>query len=261
MDITEIPNEDSEPEEGKQEEETALVPVVTPTNAGQLLANAAIRAGVPIPADKLGVLQGFMDQAKYGHQARLPMECKGKACPVIKLCPLEAIGVALPFGKPCPVEGSLIEQWVQGYIDAIGIDPNEPESAIDMHMIYELAGLELMRTRAAHELSKNPDMVSEKIIGYSPHGEPVYDDKPNPALLIMEKQAKTVNKLRDALLATRKAQASVGQVSSDQSVRGANILANARIIAEKRRKGAKLHEIQEAEYEVKDESTPHTEPT
>lgn len=261
MNIINLPNEDFEPKNGKEKEETALLPIVAPTNAGQLLANAAIRAGVPIPADKLDVLQGFMDQAKYGHQARLPMECKAKQCPVIKMCPLEAIGVALPFGKPCPVEGSLIEQWVQGYIEAIGIDPSEPESAIDMHMIYELAGLELMRTRAAHELSKNPEMITEKIVGYSPQGQPIYDDKPNPAILIMEKQAKTVNKLRDALLATRKAQASVGQVSSDQSVRGANIVAQARLIAEKRRKGEKLHEIQEAEYEVKDESPPNTEST
>lgn len=261
MSIINLPNEDTEPSNEEPSKEEALLPVVAPTTAGQLLANAATKAGVSIPADKIGVLQGFMDQAKYGHQARLPMECKAKQCPVIKLCPLEAIGAALPFGKPCPVEGSLIEQWVQGYINAIGIDPNEPESAIDMHMIYELAGLELMRTRAAHELSKNPEMITEKIIGYSPQGLAIYDDKPNPALLIMEKQAKTVNKLRDALLATRKAQASVGQVTSDQSVRGANILANARIIAERRRKGDKLHEIQDVDYEIKDETTPNSEPT
>jgi hypothetical protein len=236
----------------KQVEETLPVPLERP---GGVLAQLAAEAGVVVPEDAFEALDGFMDSAKYGHQSCLPMKCKGGRCPILDLCPIAKLGLDLPVGKRCPVESALIKQWVETYLGALDIDPNSPEYAIDMHMVYELAGLELMRTRAAQHLSTEPELVKNEIVGYSPQGEPIYDDKPSMALLIMEKQGKSVNKLREGLLATRKTQAQAGQMVGDVSVRTANIQEKARKILEARQAGGKIGDVKtvDADFEVKDD--------
>jgi hypothetical protein len=239
----------SEDETSSQESSKVSLPL---TNGGGLLFDLAKAAGVEIPAEQFGALDAFMDHARYGHQASLPMKCKGTSCPILDLCPLHKMKATLPIGKTCPVEGALVGQWVETYLGALDINPTDPESAIDMHMVYELAGLELLRTRAAQHLSTNPELIKREIVGFSPQGEEIWDDKPSMALLIMEKQAKTVSKLRDALLATRKAQAQVGHMAGDVSVRTANIQAKAKEILAKRLKGGNAQDVDEADYEVKE---------
>jgi hypothetical protein len=221
-------------------------------SGGGLLLDLARKAGVDISPEQFGALDSFMDHARYGHQASLPMKCKGLGCPILDLCPLHKLKAQLPIGKVCPVEGALVGQWVETYLGALDINPEDPESAIDMHMVYELAGLELLRTRAAQHLSTNPEIIKREIVGFSPQGAEIWDDKPSMALLIMEKQAKTVSKLREGLLATRKAQAQVGQISGDVSVRTANIQAKAKEIMAKRLKGGNAHDVEDIDFEVKE---------
>ncbi|RMG66900.1 MAG: hypothetical protein D6710_12005 [Nitrospirae bacterium] len=218
---------------------------------GHFLAKHAEDAGVTIPADKLSIIHGFMDRAKFGHQAALPMVCRGNKCPLINVCPLKEAGLDLPVGKKCPVEKSVIEQWVFRTMESLDIDPDDPEYAVDMDMVYELAGIELLRMRLAASLAEEPDVYREKIVGYSPQGDPIYDDKPNMSLLLLEKYSKVVAKLRDQLVATRKSQAQVGKLAGDKSVRSANILEKAKRIAERR---ASSRDIEDAEIiEVKDD--------
>lgn len=254
-DTANLPRDDGNnlPEPAPEEEKALakLPDIEIPSTGGELLASIAQNVGVEIPADKMSVLELFMKKVKYGHQAALAMVCKGLSCPVINMCPLHAIEAELPVGKPCPVEGALIEQWVKLYTESLGIDPDKTEDAIDMHMIYEIAGLELMRTRAAHELSKNPAITLEKVVGFSPQGDPMYDDKPAIPLLVMEKQAKTIAKIRDQLLATRRSQAQAGMISNDISVRAANLSEKAAKILEQRNKDS----ARDAEFEVKNENT------
>jgi len=242
-------SDDEEPEE----EVVSRLPVVATTPALNLLVNAATTPGQALSADAELVLRGFMEAAKYGHQAALPLECKGNKCIIIDMCPLKKIGAPLPKGKPCPVEGALIQQWVIGYIESLGVDPNDPEQAVDMHMIYEAAGLELIRMRTAHYLSKEGEIIKEKIVGYSPQGAAIYADTPSMALMLMEKQSKTMSKIRESLLATRKSQAQVGNVVGDVSIKTANIMLRARELAEKRKK-----EAIEAQFEVIEDEQPET---
>jgi hypothetical protein len=152
----------------------------------------------------------------------------------------------------CPSEKAMIDMWVRKTVTSLDIDPTDPEQAVDMDMVYELAAIELLRMRAAFHLQQEPELVSEKIVGYSPQGQPIYDDKPSMALLILERQSKTVGKLREALLATRKAQAQAGQVASDHSVRTANVVAKAREKLRERREAQKVNravdEAEEAEF-------------
>jgi len=150
----------------------------------------------------------------------------------------------------CPVERSMIVKWVHKTLIALDIDPHDPENAVDMDMAMELAGMELIRYRAACHMADDPALTEERIVGYSPQGQPIYDEKPKINLLILERQAKLIGRLREQLLATRKAQAQVGRVASDVSVKAANMLQKARDLAEKRKSG---QEALDATYTVKDE--------
>jgi len=233
-------------------EEKAIKPVLADINESSLI-KLSESAGVTVPKEKYEVIEHFMARAQYGHQAALPMKCKGKSCPFIGMCPLEEAKLDLPNGKDCPVEQALIQMWVNKTIGALNIDPMDPEFAVDVDMIYELAGMELLRMRAGHHMATDPALVEEKIVGYSPQGQPIYDEKPKIALLILEKYSKVVNKLREQLLATRKSQAQAGQLAGDVSVRTANIMARAKKIAEARRSGGSIQDATfvEVENEVK----------
>lgn len=247
-------------EEPEEEPEAEIVPLPEIVNQGgtslDILVRAAKNAGVVVDVNKGAILQGFMETARYGHQSALPLECKGNQCPIIDMCPLKKIGAELPIGKQCPVEAALIEQWVNGYLQSLNIDPNDPEQAVDMHMVYEAAGLELIRMRTAHHLSKEGEVVSTKVVGYSPQGQPIYDDKPSMALLIMERQSKTMSKIREGLLATRKSQAQVGALAGDISVKTANIMNKAKALAERRRGEARDTEFKVIENDKPKTSTP-----
>jgi hypothetical protein len=240
-----VSSETSKKDEGPVE--STINDLVPLADSRDILVIAATNAGIKIPEEKLSILQGFMVRAQHGHQAALPMNCKGTSCPFIGMCPLRMADLELPVGKDCPVEQALIEGWVQKTVTALNIDAGDPEFAVDLDMVYELAGMELLRMRAGHHLAKDPSLVEEKIVGYSPQGQPIYDEKPKVALLILEKYSKVVNKLREQLLATRKAQAQAGQFAGDVSVRTANIMERARKIAETRRAGGN---ISDAEYQV-----------
>lgn len=243
--------EDEETPPKKEEKKADLVPA----DKNNPLVEHAAKAGVFLTKNNKEVVDQFFQRAKYGHQGAMPMMCKGTKCRFISMCPLAEAGEKLPLAKRCPVEGALVEIWASKLIDALDIDPNDPDYAVDMDMVYELAGLELIRNRAAVHMSDEPDLFKEKIVGYSPQGEPIYDDKLNLSLTILEKYGKRVDKLRDQLIATRQSQAKLGKLQSDSSVRAANIKERARKIAEARRAGEK---IQDADFTVKepeDEST------
>jgi hypothetical protein len=213
------------------------------------LTRLSTEVGSYISPDKLSIIDKFMERAKYGHQASLPLVCKGLACPFLRMCVLHQVGAKLPLEKPCPIEGALIEQWVQRTIAALKIDPSNEEYAVDMDMIYELAGMELIRMRAGYHLAIDGSLSEERIVGYSPQGDPIYDEKPRVSLLVLEKYSKVISKLREQLLATRKAQAQVGQIASDPSVRTANIMAKAKALINKRKDQA--NNIADASFEIK----------
>jgi hypothetical protein len=213
-----------------------------------LLSIIAKQAGCQVSTpEQLKILDDFMDSTRFGHTASLPMKCQGGSCPFLNICPLNRANMELPVGKSCPVEQAIMAQWVSNTMNALGINPNNPEDSVDINMVFELAGMELIRYRSAWHLSISPELVEERIVGYSPQGDPIYDEKPKMPLLIMEKYAKVIGKLRDQLLATRRSQAQVGKISGDLSVRAANMQAKAREIAEKRR-----GKVQDADFKVKD---------
>jgi hypothetical protein len=238
----------------EDEKPKEIIPAIEgkPADATEALIKFSQEAGVEIPAEGKEALIHFMNVSRHGHQASMPMKCKGKQCPLIDMCPLNKINAELPVGKRCPVESALVEQWISTYLTALEIDPTDPESAVDVHMVYEMAGLELIRNRTASYMADNPDMVRRDIVGYSPQGEEIWDDKPNMGWLLMEKQLKAMNKVRDALLATRKSQAQVGHLAGDVTIKTSNMLKRAKELAE-RRAAKSRGEAQEADFEIVDD--------
>ena len=182
---------------------------------GDVLIQMIQEQGIDVPADKVAELDKHMNRAKYGHQVELLLTCKGEKCPIINSCPLKKVGIEFPMGEKCPYEAALMSDWISSYIVSLDIKSDQDESAIDMFMVHELAGNELLKMRAAHKLGNEGELSQEKVVGYSPQGQPIYDDKPSQSLLILERQGRSANKLRNELLATRKAQAQVGHVSND----------------------------------------------
>lgn len=228
-----------------EEKETTVPATVSTTNS----LVARITSKTVISEDQSKILNAFIDKAIMGHQSALAMKCKGLRCHMIDICPLHKAKLTLPVNESCPVEESLMQEWVQRTLSALAIDPSLPENAVDVNMVFELAGMELIRWRASWHLHNEAALVEERIVGYSPQGEPIYDEKPKMALLISERYAKVVGKLREQLLATRRSQAQVGKVSNDVSVRGANMVAKAKEIALRRRN--KQIPV-DADFEVKD---------
>ncbi len=252
MDISELNSfEIVEDKEQPVNKDLPVAPIVT----NNLLAVAAIDSGVTISQEQLSFLDTFMANVMHGHQSSLPMVCKAEQCPFIGLCPLKQAKIKLPIGKQCTVEKAVMAQWVQVTLNALNIDPNNPENAVDISMVFELAGLEMLRYRAAWHLSTSPNLVEERIVGYSPQGDPIYAEQPKAALIVLEKYGKLVSKLRDQLLATRRAQAQVGKLSNDLSMRGAELLSKARELAEKRRQNSNTVE---AEFTIANEQSKQT---
>jgi hypothetical protein len=257
MDIFEFNDSPEEPEEEetkKEEKPKSLISLdnLTEDYSDKLAANL-VKSGVKLSEEDTSALRDFMKSARYGHQSSLAMKCQGNKCVFYKECPIVKLNLGLPLGENCPVEDALIEQWVDMYLENLGLNKEDIGNSIEIHMVYELAGLELIRRRAAKELSKD-SLVQEKIVGYSPQGQPIYDDKPSQALLILERQSKIVNKLRDSLLATPKSAAQAGQISSDISTRTANILAKTKKLVQARKDGKSIEEaeIADADFEVID---------
>lgn len=241
--IFDMPADDLEKVVEQEKKDNESKEVVKIDTKDEALVKSAEEAGMTITSEKtVKILAQFVERQKHGHQGAMSMTCKGTKCSYLSMCPLHEAGEKLPVNKRCPVENILIQMWSAKFIQALGIDMDDPEYAIDMDMVYELAGLELIRNRAACKLSDEPDIFKRDITAFSPQGAPIYDDKPNMALLILERYGKRVDKLREQLIATRQAQAKIGKISGDSSVKAARLAARAKKIIEKRMSGGSIED-------------------
>ncbi len=237
-----------------------LLPALKPATSGP--SEAVTNATEALVASTNGlsdsgkaVLANFIKNTSNGFVSSMPMVCRGMKCPFVHACPIKEAGAELPVGSKCPVEQSIAYVWVNKHLRALGIeDVDAPENSFDMDMLYELAGQELIRWRCGAYLAKQPDMVESKMIGESFHGTPIFADILNPVLDAMERAGKQIAKIRDALLATRKAQITAGQVAIDATQKAAELRRKAAEINKMRRE-LNSGVLKDAEFTVKDEPT------
>ena len=221
-----------------------------------LLVNVAeATTNKKISKESREIIRTFLDQTSRGHVGALSMVCMGQKCAFISACPLNMAGSELPVSKKCPVEHIIVQSWVDKHLTALGIkDVYSPENSFDMDMLYELAGQQLLLWRCSVHLSDTPDLVSTQLVGATDAGEPLFQDVINPVLDIMDRCGKNVNKLRDALLATRKAQIQAGKDVSDPSKTIAELRekANRKIDARLREERGHAERLLDVDFEIKE---------
>lgn len=175
------------------------------------------RYKIDVPEGAGPLLVRLLSKAVKGNLAALPMLCKGEKCPFLGQCWIRELNdrghkTAYPIGKQCPQEMIVLELWIKKLAGNIGLNPDNPEDALQLELVYELATNELMRYRAAFHLSTDPELVKKSISAYGPKGEPVWEVKINPATALHERLSRLILKLKEQMLATPKAQAQVGRV-------------------------------------------------
>jgi len=205
-----------------------------------------------VTEESLGIIKSFVDKANRGTSAALPLICNGKQCPFLHVCTLDQAKIPLPVGSKCPLELTLVSLWVNKHLKSLGIDDiDSPENSFDMDMLYELAAQELIRYRCGAYLSKNPNIVENKLVGESVQGTPIFADVMNPVMEAMDRAGRNISKLREALLATRKSQVSAGQAIIDVTEKAAQIRMKARELSKSR---MSKEVIKDADFKVNDES-------
>jgi len=192
----------------------------------------------------------FLQTNANGFVGALAMRCKGKNCPILDSCPLFQTQAALPLGKPCPFEAGIVQTWVNKHLINLGIeDFTAPENSFDMDILYELAAHELIKWKAAHHLSRAGKLIEDRQVAANMQGDAIFAEVVSPALEILDIHNKITMKLRDALLATRKAQIQAGRDMSDPSKKAAELAELARKKAMERL--GRAEKIKDAEFQVK----------
>jgi hypothetical protein len=202
------------------------------------------------PAETKEAALHFLQKNANGFVGALSMRCQGRNCPILDVCPLFETKQELPVGKPCPFESAIVQMWVNKHLLALGIeDFASPENSFDIDMLYELAAHELIKWKAAQHLSQKGKLVEERQVAANIQGDAIFAEVISPALEILDVHNKITMKLRDALLATRKAQIQAGKDMADPSKKAADLAERARIKALSRL--GKGEKIQDADFEVK----------
>lgn len=207
---------------------------------------AEVESGGTLSPESKAILDRFVDNSSRGFVSVIPMICKGIKCPYLSACPLHAAGSKLPIDKSCPVENTIAAIQVSKHLQALNIeDVNDPSHSFDLDMLCEMAGLELLRWRCGAELSKDSKVIITQMVGATLEGEPLFEDVPNPVIDVLERTSRHIAKLREALVATRKAQLEAGQDIHDVSSKAADLRARAEIAKKKR-----LEQIKNADFKV-----------
>jgi hypothetical protein len=208
----------------------------------------------------------FLDKNSRGFVGGLAMLCRGRGvvderhpgkmevdqCPILEVCPIAEAGDPFPLNKPCPFEQSLVQIWVNKHLTALGIeDFDSPENSFDLDLLYELAGHELLKWKAAQHLAHSGRIVEERQVAAGLQGDQIFGEVMSPALEAIDIQSKITMKLREALLATRKAQIQAGKDMGDPSRKTAELARKAKEKAQSRLK-IQRENIEDAEFEVKE---------
>jgi len=248
----------SSPAEGSTSLTHSILANGDPKNIRKVATNALTKvaegtSGKSLSKEGKAEIAKFIDQTSRGFVGSMAMICDGERCPFLSACPLKAAGADLPKGSRCPVEDTIVATWVTKHLAVLGIENMEdPAHSFDMDMLYELAGQELVRWRCSVHLSDDPRLVSNQQVGSTVHGDPLFADVINPVIDVMERAGKNVAKIREALVATRKAQIAAGHDAMDPTQKQADLREKAEMLQKRREQAIGKEEVHDADFEVKD---------
>jgi hypothetical protein len=153
----------------------------------------------------------------------IPMRCKASECVFRDTCPLYEQNLA-PRGLPCPLEMAVVTQFMQEYMEELGVDPT---NLVEVSMIRDLVDQEVQYMRKTKVLAQD-HFIQENVCGVDPEGHPVMRKELHLAVELEDKLHKRKRDLRNQLLATREARARVGQAPLETAQAIANIMDNVR---------------------------------
>lgn len=156
--------------------------------------------------EDLVVYKRHLDSQKAAPLASLPMICKWQDCSYKAHCPLWQMKIdPPPIGQACPYEIEMINGYLSDYMRELEVTVDD---ITDLALIKEMITWHIYEWRAQAELSQEPNIIRDAVIGYdADSNEPVMKEIMNPIILMLEKTSKARGKIRDALLATREAKA------------------------------------------------------
>ena len=204
---------------------------------------------------KLATLQ-FMEANSRGIAGAAAIKCQAATCVLVDVCPLTGTDDPYPEGQRCPFMRGLVQLWVNKHIIAMGIDDYTlPEYSYDMDLLYEMSAQELIRWQATQQLAVKGTIVEERKIGATISGDELFGEVVSPLIEVIDVQSKIIMKIRDALLATRKAQIQAGKDAGDPSRKSTELAARARASVSSRLKVLREgeEEVQEAEFDLRED--------
>lgn len=137
---------------------------------------------------------------KDGMHARVPLICKGEACPYSATCQLVPADMA-PVGEYCPVELAQIDIRSQGYSQDVDYDES---SFTDRNLMSELVTLDIMLERCKALMAKEGTPVIDMAIGIDQEGNEIRQPNVSKAWDAYEKISKKRDSVYQLLMLTRK---------------------------------------------------------
>lgn len=121
-----------------------------------------------------------------------------------------------PVGAPCIYEQEFLRTQTERYFEEFNV---QPESPTEMHMVAELAEIDLYERRVTQILSiTHQDFSQEDLMGFDAGGNMIAREDVSRYLNIKEKLKNRRSKLLESLMATRKERAKIAVQASGSSI-------------------------------------------
>lgn len=121
-----------------------------------------------------------------------------------------------PVGAPCIYEQEFLRSQTERYFEEFNV---QPESPTEMHMVAELAEIDLYERRVTQILSiTHQDFSQEDLMGFDAGGNMIAREDVSRYLNIKEKLKNRRSKLLESLMATRKERAKIAIQASGPSI-------------------------------------------
>ena len=129
-------------------------------------------------------------------------------------CELERMNKA-PVGAPCIYEQVLLREKTEAYFEEFDITADRPT---EMHLVAELAELDLYERRATQMLSlQDQDMSQEDVMGFDNNGNAIIKEDISKYFNLKERIKRQRLKILESLSATRKERAKIAATMLNQS--------------------------------------------
>lgn len=172
-------------------------------------------------------LANKMNKTTAGLYSSVPMICRGMQCKYHERCPLVRINMA-PYGEACAMEASRVTELFDKYIHELRIDPNDPDSFVDLGFVKELIDIDISLERANKAIAVDGDFIKDVVVAVGNDGRALKKPELHQAIILKEKMQKRKDSILKQLIATREGKMAAKQHSSiDPTQFAANIIEQA----------------------------------